>query len=1504
MKRWFSVILCIALLAGMLPIAAAAQEVHWAEPYLSTLAEQEILLGENGQLYPDRAATRAEYCALLNRTFGYRDTVGSADFQDIGPDTPSWKAEAVQVASAAGYFLGAEGFAYPDLPISREEAFVLLARAYRLSPSDAALPFQDGSAISSWAGQWVAALNERGIVQGADGFLLPKASITRAELAKILCLTMGERYAASGVYRPGQALENVTICASGVTLQDAIVNGDLYITEGAASGKISLQNVTVKGRVLVAGAGLSLALQGSVENLMVADRAEGFTVSGGGSIRMASIEADGVVFDRLPAEVQVADRVVRPPVQQGIAEDDTPAPAKLARVEAEGLCLKPGWTQALQAVAYSSQNQKLTADFTYTSGNPQIASVDGKGLVTAVSVGSTSITVTARWGGTQATAEIPVRVQAETVETNLEIPFDIQPDDGQINQFPDMFKFGDTIFVTFSKHMDAAVSGGLNGMRISRDNGRTFDEYVESTEAFIPGNMVQLPNGDLYFVGLGSQIDAHTVRCISYLSKDLGKTWTQQRGVLTTPGETFSRGGAGLSSIGFNGIPMVDEDGVLYNSLYGYYLQDTKYRCLWAKSVDNGLNWEIVSTIASGEVPVELTREPDGYAEPCVVRCADGSLLAVMRTRTLQPLVQCRSFDNGLTWTTPTKLPGPDGQPIPDTEAGSVYPRLLMLSNGMLAMSYGRPDARLLLSSDGCGYRWDTSEITMNAGGKVEGCSGMTGIVETNPGRLLICYDTGAVAYSPAEKSIKGVAVNVSAALPQEQTAASASFCQDLQKLGLGERGKNVELRLFDEQGRLIPEGYTVSYTTDTGAVSVDESGFVMMNRTGADTIRAAVSYQGRDFVLEASVEVVDDGPVAEVCVKAENANLLTGETSRLLVWAENALGKEITSGITWSFTSQDPSIVSVDETGVITGGTKPGRTLIRIQADQNGSLCSTTLAATLLQEVEEPMTFDQLDALPAGFELIFGKTGFPLLDGKNVLSLADDSSASAATLEFVGPASQKKIFEAMLYPQTLDKSFVILMMGFNGIKEGAFQISVLKDGSVNYFTDQYYPLLPAGTIQQGNWYRIRMEADCLGITRLYINGKFSGEIPLRTLSLTTVDRVQLIAGSTNGTRDVLYCDEFLFFTPTEETLAPNTIDAEELPELLVDGQAQIQAAVKNKFGVLLYDADLRYQSQDETVASVDASGNLTGISPGQTTITISAGRGENTLEKVLPVTVVKSDFDHVSLTADREKLIAGEPAIVTAKALTADLQELTAAVTYSSSAPEIAAVDESGRVKGLSAGTAQIEAKVVYRGVEKTASVTITVLPQTDDFESYQAGELPVDFVNTNPKCEVQLVAGMGYNGSMGLKLFDTDSSSMASVDILKTSSKAKKLTMKINLQLLTTQAGYLQMQLKDSSGKVGYQIYIKSDGTVASPAFDPPLPELTVPNGTWCELTMELRPSGSSSLRIRNLQTGAEQTCELPINKAVAELTVLSIQSGRNKGARVDTVYLDDFSFVALEE
>lgn len=222
----------------------------WSAKSLEQAIDDGLLNGSNGMIDAKGLLTRAQMAAIVSRSFGAAKTASLDDYRDVLPS--AWYYSDMCKAVKMGAFQGANGLLNPDAPITREEAFTVLARAFALEGGGSVTlkDFVDGGTVSSWASESVAALVAGGYVNGANGMLNLKNNITRAEFAKVITGMAASYVGAEGV--SGKTVEgNVIVRESGASLSGMTINGDLIIADSA--DKVSLDNVKVTGRIVIRG---------------------------------------------------------------------------------------------------------------------------------------------------------------------------------------------------------------------------------------------------------------------------------------------------------------------------------------------------------------------------------------------------------------------------------------------------------------------------------------------------------------------------------------------------------------------------------------------------------------------------------------------------------------------------------------------------------------------------------------------------------------------------------------------------------------------------------------------------------------------------------------------------------------------------------------------------------------------------------------------------------------------------------------------------------------------------------------------------------------------------------------------------------------------------------------------------------------------------------------------------------------------------------------------------
>ena len=269
-KRILAMILAVASCLSLAVSASAASTARkatdfkdfdrnaWYADTVSAAVDNGLLYGKSSSIIaPNGAMTRAEMAAIINRSFGCYAKADISKYKDVSKD--KWYFEDVAMAVQMGTYNGRSNTAMaPDAPITRQEAMTVVARALELDYDAYAKTdlsaFSDRSEISNWALPYVRAMVGADYIHGRGKILAPLDNITRAEFAQIFHNIIGTYITAKGSYDK-DIKGSVLIRTDEVTLQNMTVDGDLIIGCGAADGKIVLDNVTVKGRLLVWGGG-------------------------------------------------------------------------------------------------------------------------------------------------------------------------------------------------------------------------------------------------------------------------------------------------------------------------------------------------------------------------------------------------------------------------------------------------------------------------------------------------------------------------------------------------------------------------------------------------------------------------------------------------------------------------------------------------------------------------------------------------------------------------------------------------------------------------------------------------------------------------------------------------------------------------------------------------------------------------------------------------------------------------------------------------------------------------------------------------------------------------------------------------------------------------------------------------------------------------------------------------------------------------------------------------
>src|SRR5665647_1639458 len=280
-KKALAILLSLAMVLSLFPVSAFASGTtsdfsdmpsNWSTEALENAVSNSLLSGYNGKIMPNDNLTRAQMATVVNRAFGTTEKASLSGYTDVAAN--AWYYDDMAKAVQMKTFIGNGDKLNPAANITREEAFAVLARAFRLSGADQSAldKFSDKVLVSSWAKDAAASLISAGYIAGSNGKLNPKKYITRAEFAQIMDNLLKNYIKTAGTYTTDYT-GNVMINVSGVTLKDIKITGDLIIGDGVGNGDVTLDGVTVTGRTIIRGGGInSIKIIGNsnLQNIIIA----------------------------------------------------------------------------------------------------------------------------------------------------------------------------------------------------------------------------------------------------------------------------------------------------------------------------------------------------------------------------------------------------------------------------------------------------------------------------------------------------------------------------------------------------------------------------------------------------------------------------------------------------------------------------------------------------------------------------------------------------------------------------------------------------------------------------------------------------------------------------------------------------------------------------------------------------------------------------------------------------------------------------------------------------------------------------------------------------------------------------------------------------------------------------------------------------------------------------------------------------------------------------------
>jgi len=424
-------------------------------------------------------------------------------------------------------------------------------------------------------------------------------------------------------------------------------------------------------------------------------------------------------------------------------------------------------------------------------------------------------------------------------------------------------------------------------------------------------------------------------------------------------------------------------------------------------------------------------------------------------------------------------------------------------------------------------------------------------------------------------------------------------------------------------------------------------------------------------------------GAVASVVVTPNRLSVGVGASSPLTVEVRDAAGSVLTGRkVVWA--TKDPAIATVSGSGVVSGVT-PGNVQVAATAEGKSALVDVTV---------NPKAVATIRLTPAGDQqLLVGQTrqmtAQPLdadgaaLTGRTVTW--STSSASVATVSTAGLITGVATGGAVITAASEGKTTVVAVT-VSSVPIATIAVTPATDTVV---VSQTLQLTATAKDAQG--------------------GTLTGRAMTWSSSdatKATVSSTGLVTGVSPGAVTITAASEGKTGT-SSITVNPKPVGAVILSptqvSMEVGSTKQLAAQVTDDQGNVLTGRPISFSSNNTSVATVSSTGLITGVAVGTATITATS-EGKTGTADVTVTTVPVASVDVSPPTAD---LTVGQTGQFSAIAKDARGNVLTGrAVAWTSGAPSIVTVSNTGLVTAIGAGSA-----VIFATIEgKIGSATITV--------------------------------------------------------------------------------------------------------------------------------------------------------------------------------------------------
>ena len=574
-----------------------------------------------------------------------------------------------------------------------------------------------------------------------------------------------------------------------------------------------------------------------------------------------------------------------------------------------------------------------------------------------------------------------------------------------------------------------------------------------------------------------------------------------------------------------------------------------------------------------------------------------------------------------------------------------------------------------------------------------------------------------------------------------------------------------------------------INWSSDNNAVAtVDANGLVSAISPGTATITATTVDGGFfDTTLITVIEVNNTIAVTGVVLNPETADVNEGDNLQLTATVQPA--DATNQQINWS--SDNNAVATVDANGLVSAISPGTATITATTVD--GGFFDTTLITVI--EVNNTIAVTGVVLNPEtadvneGDNLQLTATVQPADATNQQINWSSDNNA-VATVDANGLVSAISPGTATITATTVDGGFfdttLITVIEVNNTIAVTGVVLNPETADVNEGDNLQLTatVQPAdATNQQINW-----SSDNNAVATVDANGLVSAISPgTATITATTVD------GGFFDTTLITVIEVNNTIAVTGVVLNPETADVNEGDNLQLTATVQPADATNQQ---------INWSSDNNAVATVDANGLVSAISPGTATITattVDGGFFDTTLITVIEVNNTIA-VTGVVLNPETADVNEGDNLQLTATVQPADATNQQ--INWNSDNNAVATVDANGLVSAMSPGTATITATTVDGGFFDTTLITVIEVNNTID----------ISFApNPIRKGDILLIEGLP-EVLLNLYLYDVDGK------LLENMGQKYAIDGIINLRITSVRQGFylLYLESSDTSFQESLKIFI----------------------------------------------------------------------------------------------